>query len=284
MSAAARRPVRVGHIQFLNCYPLYFGLERAAPEAGLFELVPGVPTDLNRMLAAGTVDFGPISSISYAQNHKLLALSRHLSISSRGAVDSIQLVSKRPLEELESVALTPQSATSVVLLKTLLRLRYEREVEYVELRRPPQEELTETDAVLLIGDQGLEAMYFPLPGYRLYDLGALWYEWTHLPMVYAVWAARRDFLRIRRADILGVEAILREAMDVSLGDEGSLVQSALGRYRFGRSCLTRYFRVLQYDFSEEFQAGLRRYYQLAHQAGEIPEVPELRFLDQEELP
>lgn len=279
--APASRPVRVGHIQFLNCYPLYFGLERGAPEEGLFELLPGVPTDLNRMLAAGTVDFGPISSIAYAQNHRLLALSRHLSISSRGAVDSIQLVCRRPIEEVETVALTPQSATSVVLLKTLLRLRYGREVDYLELRRPAAAELADTDAVLLIGDQGLEALYFPLEGYRLYDLGALWYEWTGLPMVYAVWAARLDFLRARRGDILRVEEILRDAMDVSLKSEAALVQSALGHYRFGESCLTRYFRVLQYDFNLDFQAGLRRYYQLAHEAGEISEVPELRFLDEE---
>jgi len=282
MSVGARA-VRVGHIEFLNCYPLYYGLERGTHEHALFELVPGVPTDLNRMLAAGTVDFGPISSIAYAQNHRLLALSRHLSISSRGAVDSIQLICRRPIEELESVALTPQSATSVVLLKTLLRLRYGREVDFVELRRPVEEQLTLSDAVLLIGDQGLEAMYFPLRGFRLYDLGTLWHEWTGLPMVYAVWAARVDFLRSRRNDILRVESILRGAMDVSLTEEAALVQSALGRYRFGRSCMTRYFRLLQYDFTPDFQAGLLRYYQLAHEAGETPEVLDLRFLDEGDL-
>ncbi len=282
MMSVAARAVRVGHIEFLNCYPLYYGLERGTHEQGLFELVPGVPTDLNRMLAAGTVDFGPISSITYAQNHRLLALSRHLSISSRGAVDSIQLLCRRPIEELESVALTPQSATSVVLLKTLLRLRYGRDVDFVELRRPVEEQLMHSDAVLLIGDQGLEAMYFPLGGFQLYDLGTLWYEWTGLPMVYAVWAARVDFLRTRRDDILRVESILRRAMDVSLREEAAMVQSALGRYRFGRSCMTRYFRLLQYDFNPDFQTGLLRYYQLAHEAGEIPEVPELRFLDEED--
>lgn len=279
-SAAGRRPVRVGHIQFLNCYPLYYGLEHSAPTKVDFELWPGVPTELNRMLVAGTIDFGPISSIAYALNHHVLALSRRLSISSRGAVDSIQLVCRRPIESLETVALTPQSATSVVLLKTLLRLRYGREVDYSELRGAPEEELERCDAVLLIGDQGLEAMYFPIEGTIRYDLGVIWYDWTGLPMVYAVWAARVDFLRRRADDVTAVEGELSQAMDYSRDRSEAMVESARGRYRFGRSCLTRYFDVLHYGFGEQYQAGLQRFYQMAYEAGELPEVPPLRFIDE----
>lgn len=274
------RPVRVGHIEFLNCYPLYYGLGKRSSTTTPFELQAGVPTDLNRMLVAGTIDFGPISSIAYALNHRLLALSRRLSISSRGAVDSIQLVCRRPLEELETIALTPQSATSVVLLKTLLRLRYRREVHYSEMRGSPEEELNRCDAVLLIGDQGLEAMYFPLEETIRYDLGVLWNAWTGLPMVYAVWAARADFLRRRSGDLAEVEKELAGAMAYSRGRAAEMVESARGHYRFGRSCLTRYFEVLHYGFEGAYQAGLLRFYQLAHQAGELPEVPALRFIDE----
>ena len=279
-STVHRRPVRVGHIEFLNCYPLYYGLEGRRPAAASFELLAGVPTDLNRMLVAGTIDFGPISSIAYARNHSLLLLSRRLSISARGAVDSIQLVCRRPIETIGTIALTPQSATSVVLLKTLLRLRYGRDVDYSELRGSPEEELERCDAVLLIGDQGLEAMYFPLEGTIRYDLGVMWHDWTGLPMVYAVWAARADFLRRRPDDLLAVEDELAQAMDYSRERAAEVVESARGRYRFGRSCLTRYFRVLHYGFEEEYQAGLQRFYELAHEAGELPEIPALRFIDE----
>ena len=70
--------VRVGHIRFLNCYPLYYGLEqrgrpRRGPAPGSpgrpgIELVPGVPTELNRWLVDGEIDLGLISSIAYARN------------------------------------------------------------------------------------------------------------------------------------------------------------------------------------------------------------------------
>ena len=59
-----------------------------------------------------------------------------------------------------------------------------------------------------------------------------------------------------------------------------MVDSALGLYRFDRESLTRYFALLHYDFTEEYQQGLRRFYELAHEAGELPEVPELRFIDE----
>jgi chorismate dehydratase len=275
--------VRVGHIEFLNCYPLYYGLQQRAIQglgsAVPFELVPGVPTDLNRMLLAGTIDFGPISSIAYARDYRQLALSRRLSISSNGAVDSIQLVSRRPLERIESVALTPKSATSVALLKTIMKLRYGKDVTYDELRGDPAAALEQRDAVLLIGDDGLEAMWFPLEGTLRYDLGDLWQEWTGLPMVYAVWASRTEFLERHSPALAGVEAELVASMDFSRRHAAEVVEGARRRSRFDAASLDRYFGVLRYGFAPEYQAGLRRFYELAHEAGEIAEVPPLSFLD-----
>lgn len=273
--------VRVGHIEFLNCYPLYHGLERRA-RAGLttsvgFELVPGVPTDLNRMLISGTIDFGPISSISYARDHQQLLLSRRLSISSRGAVDSIQLVSTRPLQELERVALTPKSATSVALLKTLLKLRFDREPVYDELVGSPADALRDHDAVLLIGDEALQALYFPTVEAQCHDLGRLWREWTGMPMVYAVWATRRDYYARHAVDLLEVEEELVNSIAASRVGIADVVDSALTLWPFDRPCLDRYFEVLKYGFNEDYQRGLRRFYQLAFQAGELTEAPDLAF-------
>src|SRR5690349_24527963 len=109
------------------------------------EEVQGVPTDLNARLLAGELDLAPISSIEYARNAERLRLLPRLCVASEGAVDSIQLVSKRPLEQVRSVAVTPESATSVVLTKVLLP-----EAEHVPLGEP-------ADARLLIGDAALKS-------------------------------------------------------------------------------------------------------------------------------
>lgn len=273
--------VRVGHIEFLNCYPLYHGLERRHAEGlstrASFELVPGVPTDLNRMLVSGTIDFGPISSIAYARDHQRLLLSQRLSISSRGAVDSIQLVSRRPLGELERVALTPKSATSVALLKTLLKLRFDREPVYDELVGSPADALRDHDAVLLIGDEALQALYFPTVEAQCHDLGRLWREWTGMPMVYAVWATRRDYYARHAADLLEVEEELVRSIEASRDAQAEVVDSALGLWPFDRPCLDRYFEVLKYGLGEDYQRGLRRFYELAFEAGELTEAPDLVF-------
>jgi chorismate dehydratase len=61
------------------------------------EQVSGVPTTLNRMLMAGEIDVAPISSIEYARNAHTLRLLPRLCVSTEGAVDSIQLITRKPL-------------------------------------------------------------------------------------------------------------------------------------------------------------------------------------------
>jgi chorismate dehydratase len=282
--------VRVGHIEFLNCFPLYYGLQQKGvldgdqpvkrPGRPDLQLLPGVPTQLNQMLCEGEIDFGPISSIAYARNAERLLLSRHVSISSLGAVESIQLVARVPLEQVRKVALTGQSATAVALLKTLLSLRFDQQVQYQQLEGPVEQALQQCDAVLLIGDDGLKALHFPWPGTACHDLGKLWQEWTGLPMVYAVWAAREDFALLHGPELRAVETELVECMDYGRERLPQVVESALGQFPFDRDSLTRYFELLRYDFTPEYQQGLRRFYELAYQAGELDEVPELRFIDE----
>ena len=65
----ALRP-RVGHIQFLNCLPLYYGLVKSHALLDI-ELIKGTPTELNHLLISGALDISPISSIEYARNSGL---------------------------------------------------------------------------------------------------------------------------------------------------------------------------------------------------------------------
>src|SRR5947208_13803010 len=160
--------IRLGRIGYVNMAPVFYRLDAEVEE------VVGVPTELNRALLAGDCDLAPISSIEYARHAGELRVLPRLCVSSEGAVDSIQLVSRMPLERVRSVAVTPESATSVVLTRVLLP-----EAEHVRLGE-------DADATLLIGDAALQsAFHDPTPHY---DLGRLWLERTGLPMVFAVWA------------------------------------------------------------------------------------------------
>ncbi|HJR95112.1 MAG TPA: menaquinone biosynthesis protein, partial [Gaiellaceae bacterium] len=161
--------MRLGRISYVNMAPVFYGLEADVEE------VSGVPTELSRMLLDGEIDIAPIPSIEYARHADQLLILPRVCVSSEGAVDSIQLVTRLPFGQVRSVAVTPESATSVVLVRILLP-----KAEILPLG-------AEADATLLIGDAALRSAFEdPTPHY---DLGKLWLERTGLPMVFAVWAA-----------------------------------------------------------------------------------------------
>ena len=99
--------IKLGRISYVNMAPVFYRVDHEVEE------VQGVPTELNRMLVDGELDTAPISSIEYARNADKLRLLPRLCVASEGAVDSIQLVSRKPLEQVRVVAVTPESATSV---------------------------------------------------------------------------------------------------------------------------------------------------------------------------
>ena len=224
------------------------------------EEVQGVPTELNGRLLSRELDIAPISSIEYARHADRLRLLPRLCVGSEGAVDSIQLVSRKPLEQVRSVAVTPESATSVVLTKVLLP-----EADHVPLG-------AEADATLLIGDAALKSAFEdPTPHY---DLGRLWLERTGLPMVFAVWACPEP----PHAGLGELEDALVASVRLARAEPEQLAHEASERYGYPPGFLARYFEKLRYRFGPRERAGLMTFLELAHEAGELDEVPELRFV------
>jgi chorismate dehydratase len=246
--------IRLGRISYVNMAPVFYRVEADVQE------LQGVPTELNRALLAGECDVAPISSIEYARHADRLRLLPRLCVASEGAVDSIQLVSKRPLEQVRRVAVTPESATSVVLTKVLLP-----EAGHVPLGE-------DADAKLLIGDAALKSAFEdPTPHH---DLGRLWLERTGLPMVFAVWACREP----AATGLPELETALVDSVRRARAEPETLAYEASERYGYPAGFLARYFEKLRYRFGPRERAGLMTFLELAHDVGELDEVPELRFV------
>jgi chorismate dehydratase len=246
--------IRLGRISYVNMAPLFFGLDAEVEE------VSGVPTELNARLLAGEIDLAPISSIEYGRHAERLRVLPRLCVSSEGAVDSIQLVSREPLERVRRVAVTPESATSAVLVRVLLP-----DAEHVPLGQ-------DADARLLIGDAALESMFQdPTPHY---DLGRLWLERTGLPMVYAVFACPDP----APEGVIELEDSLLAAYRSARANPERLAHEASERYGYPPGFLARYFEKLRYSFGPRERAGLLSFFELARDVGELERVPELRFL------
>ena len=233
---------RLGIVSYTNVAPLHWNLE---PWRGA-EFVRGVPTELNRMLLEGEIDLTLISSYEFLHHSDELKALPDFSISTLGPVYSVMLFHWEPWDELSGkrIALTTDSATSVQLLKVLLR-ESGIEAEFVAVE-PDLDGMLETcDAALLIGDSALiEAVQPREIGGRtplVTDLGEAWYALTRLPFTFAVWASRKDNppseklvseLRRARETGLGHLAAVASAEADHLGLSPLVIQRYLNNFRY----------------------------------------------------
>jgi chorismate dehydratase len=175
-------------VSFLNTTPLVWGMLHGA-QRGLFDLDFQIPAICADHLASGEADIGIVPSFELTRLD--LEILPGTGIACHGPVRSILLVSKVPASEIRRLAVDSSSRTSVQLARVLLMQRYGARPELAP--HPPDLEamLRTADAALVIGDPALHIDPSSLP-YEVHDLGGEWVEETGLPMVFAVWAGRKD--------------------------------------------------------------------------------------------
>ncbi|MBU0701536.1 menaquinone biosynthesis protein [bacterium] len=271
---------RLGYLDFINCLPVYYGIleEKVGINA---QIIKGFPNQLNNLLAAGDLDISPISSIEYARHQDEYLLLPDICLNSEGPVKSVVLISKFPIEMLDdkSIALPTTSATSHVLLKILLsHLNVAYEVKPAEINSM----LSNSDAALLIGDDALRIR--KADDLFLYDLAELWQEKTGFPIVFAVWAVRKDY--VRKLSIVSpyleiIEEIaysLRKSLNYGLANIDKIIDRVLPE--FPSVDLWDYFRNLKYKFGAREREGLLSYYDYAFRLGLCERCEELVFFQQ----
>jgi chorismate dehydratase len=180
--------IKVCAVSYLNTSPLVWGMLHG-DQRDVFDLTFRVPSECAGEVASGAADIGIIPSIEL--NRHDYGRVRGLGIASRGPVRSILLVSSRPFGEIRTLAADTSSRTSVALARIILARRYGAEPQVIS--RPPDlmRMLSAADAALIIGDPALHLDPKAL-GSRVLDLGAEWTGLTGLPMVFAIWAGRKE--------------------------------------------------------------------------------------------
>jgi chorismate dehydratase len=160
-------------------------------QRGAFDLEFRIPSECASEVATGAADIGIIPSVEL--NRHDYGSVRGLGIASRGAVRSILLVSSKPFEKMQTLAADTSSRTSVALARIILARRFGAAPRFV-LHAPNLDDMLATaDAALIIGDPALHLNPETL-GCRVLDLGAAWMEMTGLPMVFAIWAGRKEVI------------------------------------------------------------------------------------------
>lgn len=269
---------KVGKVRYINCEPVYYGIEEGAVPATC-ELVEGSPAELNRMLAEGTLDISVISSLAYGFAPERYRLLPGLAIACDGPVGSVLFLSQVPLKELtgERVRVTPESLTSVALLRLLLEKGHGARPVFVQAE--PAEAGQRLTGELLIGDPALKAAAEGTYPYRL-DLGEGWKELTGLPFVFALWAVREPFYQSHPVETRGLHRALRLSKAYSLARTAEISRRVHERVGLSRgACLTYLRRQLSFDLSPRHLDGLETFFHMVQAEEALPERIPWRFIE-----
>ncbi len=186
-------------VSYLNTVPLVWGmLHGSDPGDGrdVFDLRFALPSVCADQLATGEADIGIAPVIEVARQK--LEYFRGAGIACHGPVRSILVVSKVPFAKIRTLATDAGSRTSVMLARVILEEKFGVEPRLISRPAALAPMLGEADAALLIGDAALHVDPLTLP-FETLDLGGEWNAMTGLPMVFAVWAGRREIIQDRYA-------------------------------------------------------------------------------------
>jgi chorismate dehydratase len=249
---------RIGCVPYLNARPLIFGIEERVTLC--------TPARLADLLYRNQFDAGLVPVAEVLQHDQYDVLDG-IAIASRGAVASVFLAHREPIEKLKRIAVDPASRTSVWLLRVLLKIGYHIEPEFYP--RPAGAKLSEHEAMMLIGDDAI--WYATREGTQpVWDLGAAWMELTGLPFVYAAWAAQRG------GTVGPLAALLRSAKANGLAHLDKIVQDATeASPEFLRDYYTR---NVCYELGDAEKQGLRRFQQYLRDLNLIDRCHDLRYV------
>ena len=278
----------IGRIPYINCYPVYGAIDRGLIRIDA-DLVDGVPTALNAMMAAGKLDVSVVSAVEYARDSRRYLLLPDLAISCDGPVRSVMLFSKRPATELSQrrVLVSRSSMTSVALLELLFDDVWHAQPLFV----PTDAEISDVarfgaedhEARLVIGDAALlletsstnrehrksgSSPDRAIPDYPYaYDLGDEWKKWTGLPFVFAVWVAQR---KVAVDAALAAHAGLIASRDWGIANVPTLARQAAKATGVSVGACEEYLEGLDYGLSYPHLAGLTEFYRRLVERGSVP--------------
>jgi predicted solute-binding protein len=249
-------------VSYLNTVPLVWGLQHA-PEShpagsalrDTFDLRFALPSECADQLASGRADIGIVPVIEMARQG--LDYFPGTGIACHGPVRSILVVSKVPFREIRTLATDSGSRTSAMLAQVILAERFGVRPQVFSHPADLVKMLEKADAALLIGDAALRVDPATLP-FESLDLGAEWVALTGLPMVFAVWAGRKEIVREPYGQIF------LDSCRYGLAHMDDMVQAEAPARQFDADLVRRYLtRHIVFELDEKDYQGMRLYIQHA---------------------
>ena len=246
---------RVCAVSYLNTVPLVWGLLHGE-QRDRYDVSFAIPSECADRLADGRADIGIVPVVEVARLG--LNVIPGAGIACNGPVRSILLVSKVPFGEIRTLAADTSSRTSVQLARVILAHRFD--AEPLLIPHPPRlaEMMSAADAALIIGDAALAVDIASLP-WRWLDLGDEWKRMTGLPMVFAVWGARRE---LPEAAYSAADFV--DSVRFGMSDLDTIVAAEHVRRGMTAELVREYLtRNVVFPLGDNEQMGMRRFLTLA---------------------
>lgn len=249
--------IRIGTVPYCNAFPLIHYLPAYLSGAIISEWFPAA---MRQQLAEQKLDLAlmPVAELMSLPHGKIVG---NCCIACNGAVRSVLLFSRKPIEQIRTIVLDTASRSSVMICELLLRHFYGIQPEKHRLEEKQQPEDCQTDAFLIIGDRALA--YRPTGGWRYrYDIGELWKEKTNLPLVFAAWTGCSPLV-----ENASLATALESARDQGVQELETVLEA---KERQGvvlpldrDQILDYYRRAIVYTMGELEHAGLQCFFDLA---------------------
>ena len=259
---------RLAASSYLNTAPLIWSFKHGTrkDEITLIDALPSACADL---LAAGQIDFGLVPTIEYQRMENVTLVPR-VCVGSRQKVRSVVLVSRlNNLKKVRTVALDESSRTSATLVKIIFKEFFGFEPDWTTRSPDIREMLRTNDAALIIGDP---AMTFEREGLRVWDMAALWHDFTGLGFVFAMWmAAAANGSESPSVDFA-------QACKEGLAQRNEIIDHYEQNLGLTRSELETYLTEnITFFLEDDLRQGLDQYYNLAHKHSLIPGLKPLNL-------
>mgnify|MGYP001181607143 FL=1 len=241
----------IGRVAFMNCDPLFLQLGND------WNVLPAPPSWLTGHLLRKDCIIAPIPAADYAKNSGDLILLPDLGICSKGEVGSVLLFGTKSIEEMKSIALPSDSSSSVALMKFILK---QKDLQpNLTVMGPDIDKMLEvSDGALIIGDRALGASRMH-PDKVVLDLGMEWQKITGKPMVFGVFAARKDtpLESIEQAYVSLLEQLVK--FESSPNRRELIVKLSSQNSGLSKSRLDQYFGEVFNRLDEQHIVGLNRF-------------------------
>jgi len=248
--------MQIGTVPYCNAFPLIHYLPEYLPSAVLSEWYPSA---MREPLAGQKLDLAmmPVAELlSFPQGQ----IVSNCCIACNGAVRSVLLFSRKPIEQIRTLSLDTASRSSVTICKLILRHFYGLRLETHRLETNQNPDECRTEAFVIIGDRALAFQPSDCWGYR-YDIGELWKEKTGLPLVFAAWIGCSP-----KVFDSSVASALEAARDRGVGHLESILDAKAHVLPLDRKSILDYYRrAVVYTMGEEECAGLQHFFDLAGQ-------------------